>query len=131
MSIAAALMALASSEIAPALVTGAASIGTSLISGGLQSRILKEGEEKEYAKWREELALTKEAQKKQDVLTRRQLSESRRQFNISTGLQREQLGMQKESMARQTFQNRVSMFSSLLNSNEQLKNLFVNRLSTL
>lgn len=118
-------------SIAEKLLEGFFDVGTSLITGGIQSHILKEGQEEDRKKWATELKLKTAADKKSEKIVKEQLTESKRQFDLSYDLSKERLDVERGQVAQNSFRNQVSNLTNILNKNEQLKNLFVNRLSVL
>ena len=103
----------ATALIASSIIAGAFGIGTSAIGGGMQSKILKEGQ-------RESRRLHEEG-----------LEETKRQFDLSYGLKKRELGMTQEALARKSFKDQVSRLTGILDKNESLRNLYINRLAGL
>lgn len=104
---------------------------TTLVGSSQQSKILQRGEEAEKEIYLGQMAETRAARKAQERLQQKQLGESKRQFDLSYGLRQEELGLQKEGLARESFQNRMSYLTSILDKNEGLQSLYTNRLAGL
>lgn len=118
-------------SIAAEIIKGIFNVGSSMITGKTQSDILDIGQEEDREKWRTELEYAKKQNKKSEAITRKQLAENKRQFDLSYDLSREGLAMQRESIARDSFRDQVSRLTGVLEKNEQLKNLYTNRLAGL
>ena len=112
------------SAIAAAILTGLGVGLTGYFSGKMQSDILKEGQEESRQVRLEDIRESRKARKSAEELTREQIAEGRRQFDLS-------YGMSQEAMARNSFRDQVSRFTGILDKNESLKNLFINRLAGL
>ena len=106
-------------------------VGTTLYSSSKQSELIEAGEESERRMYEGQMAESRAARKAQEKLSRQQLRENKRQFDLSYGLKEEELGLAKEKIARDSFQNRMSYLTSILDKNESLKTLYTNRLSGL
>lgn len=106
-------------------------VGTTLYSSSKQSELIEAGEESERRMYEGQMAESRAARKAQEKLSRQQLKENKRQFDLSYGLKEEELGLAKEKIARDSFQNRMSYLTSILDKNESLKTLYTNRLSGL
>lgn len=110
--------------IAASIISGIIGAATSSSSAKAQSKVLKEGQDESR------------------ILNEKQMKESKRQFNTQMAFGREQfeegkkqfdetMATNKEQTAYQRFQNRFDRFGQLMNQNENLKNLFINRISGL
>lgn len=109
----------------------AVGIGTTVYTASEQSRLLKEGEAAEKEIYTSQLTESRAARKAQEKMQQQQLRESKRQFDLSYGLQEEAMGLKKEELARSSFQNRMSYLTSILDKNEGLQSLYTNRLAGL
>lgn len=117
--------------IAAAIIGAIGAIGGSVISGVMQNKALDKGQEESRQMYLTDLSESRATRRTQEKLTRQQMRESKRQFDLSYGLQREQLGMQKQEMASDAFHNQVSRLTQIMGQNEQLKNVYLNRLKGL
>ena len=105
------------STIATEIIRGLIGVGTTLIGGKLQRDIIEEGQEE-----------ARELYERGERTTRKQIREQKRQFDISTGLKERELGMLQEQQARSSFRDQVSRLTQVIDKNEALSNLFINRL---
>ena len=96
-----------------------------------QSDIIKSGEMAEKQIYESQMAESRAARKAQEKLSKQQLREDKRQFDLFYGLKEEELGLAKEKIARDSFQNRMSYLTSILDKNESLQSLVTNRLAGL
>jgi hypothetical protein len=119
------------SMVAAAVITALGSAVVAGISGGLQSKALKEGQEESRRMYYGDLSLQKQQLARQEKLTRDQMKQNDRQFRQSLSLQKEQLGVQKNEYAHNAFRQQTEKLSTVMDKNEQLKNLFMNRLAGL
>lgn len=110
--------------IAAEILEGVFLIGKDIYTGYKQGEILKEGEKKSEKIRLQELA-------ESSRMFSRNLKETKRQFDLSHGLKQEELGMAQEQIARNTFRDQVSRLTSILDKNESLENLYINRLAGL
>jgi 5-bromo-4-chloroindolyl phosphate hydrolysis protein len=125
-------------SIAAAVITGIAGIASTLIGGGLQMRTLKRGEAAAKEQYQGELAesarrfnLEAGLSRQSLSLQRQNLAEEKRQFNESLGLKQTELAMTKNEYARNAFREQVKNLTGILDKNEQLKDLYINRLKGL
>ena len=118
-------------SIAAAVITGIAGIASTLIGGGLQMRTLERGEEAAKEQYRGELAESTRRFNLEAGLTRQNLTEQKRQFNETLGLKQTELAMTKNEYARKAFREQVKNLTGILDKNEQLKDLYINRLKGL
>ncbi|MGW8324064.1 MAG: hypothetical protein ACWGNI_00080 [Desulfobacterales bacterium] len=109
----------------------AVGVGTTIYSASEQSKLLQQGESAEKEIYLGQMAESRAARKAQERLQQKQLSENKRQFNLSYGLQQEQLGLQKEGLARESFQNRMNYLTGILDKNKGLQSLMTNSLAGL
>jgi len=114
-----------------AVISAIASIGGTFLGGHFQNKALEKGESQSRQIYLTELAESRATRKSTEKLTREKLRESKRQYNLSYELQKEELGLKEQKMASETFHQQASKLTQILGKNEQLKNLFHNRLSGL
>lgn len=125
-------------SIAAAVITGIGALASTIIGGSMQMHQINRGEEAAKEQYLGELGESKRRfgietglQRQSLALQSRSLSEQRRQFNESLGLKKEELATAKNEYARKAFRDQFSMLTNILDKNEQLKNLYINRLSGL
>ena len=118
-------------SIAAAIIAGLAGITTTLITGKMQSDILEEGQVESRQIRLEDIGEARKTRKAQEKLTREGLKEGRRQFDLSYGLQKETVGMQREQYARESFRDQVSRLTKIVDKNKNLENILINRMAGL
>ena len=117
--------------IAEAVITALGGAVTSMVSGLVQNRILGEGQAESRKMYVKDLMLRSKELAAQEKLTRDQMRQSQRQFSASLALQKEQLGLEKDQIARKGFHDQATTLTGILDKNEQLKTLYFNRLAAL
>lgn len=105
-----------------------AGIGTAIGTGIANKRALDRGQEESKEMYLGELAEGRATRRAQERLKKSELKEYRRQFDLSYGLKQEELGMKRQEMASNAFHDQVSRLQNILGKNEQLKNVYMNRL---
>ena len=124
--------------IAAEIIKGIVGVGTTLLSGYMQSEALEEGQdearwlnEQQMAEARSARLANEKLSKAQLRLQKKQLTENTRLSEAQLALNREELGIQREGIARTSFRDQYSRLTSILEGNEQLKSLYINRLKGL
>lgn len=117
--------------IAEVVITGISAIASTLLSGAMQSNIIDRGEAASKDQYLGELSESRRRFNVETGLSRQQLSEQKRQFNKSFDLKREELDMTKNEYARNAFRDQVKNLTNYLDKDEALKNLYINRLNGL
>lgn len=123
-------MGFASDLILELVKTGIQS-STQIYSGVAQTKALESGEAKAEKQYLGDLAQRRSEIATQTKLTKDQMRENRRQFDLSYGLQKEQIGVVKNEYGRNVFRDQVTNLTGILDKNESLKNLYINRLKSL
>lgn len=125
-------------SVAAAIITGITSIAGPIIGGIFQSKQLDKGEAASKKQYLGELAENRRRFDTETGLARENLSlsrknaaESKRQFDLSYGLKKDELDMTKGQVARDVFRDQVTNLTGILDKNEALKNLYINRLNGL
>jgi hypothetical protein len=124
-------MAVATGAVAGAAIGAGGGIAATLIGGIIQSRTLRRGEE---AAKEQSLLDLRQRNRELSVSNKqfnRSLAETKRQFDLSAELKKEELAVTKNEYAHNAFRERVKSLTGILDKNEQLKNLYINRLSGL
>lgn len=126
------------SGIAAAIISGIVGIVTSHISGQQQEEILESGQEEARLLNERQMTEARSARLSSEKLSRAQLRLQKKQLEENTrlneenlALSREELGLQREGIARTNFRDQYSRLTSILEGNEQLKSLYINRLKGL
>jgi len=117
--------------ISIAVMQALGGIITSVVSGGIQSGILKSGEKESKKMYLSDLLQRNKELAAADKLTRDQMKQSDRQFKANLALNKEQIGLEKEQMARASLKDYASRLTGVLDKNENLKTLYINRLAGL
>ena len=117
--------------ISTAVIQALGGIITSVVSGGIQSGILKSGEKESKRMYLSDLLQRNKELAAADKLTRDQMKQSDRQFKANLALNKEQIGLEKEQMARASLKDYASRLTGVLDKNENLKTLYINRLAGL
>ena len=112
-------------------IISALTAGTALYSAYQQSKILEEGQDESRRMFYADLARQKQSDKSREKLAKEQLITSRKQFKDTMAFNREQLGVQKSEYAHGALRNVAQKLTGIMGKNEQLKNLYINRLSGL
>lgn len=114
--------------IAAAIISGLIGIGTTVIGGKMQKQAIEEGQREARGLRLEDIEEQRKRDLRSERLTLRQIGEQKRQFDISTRLKEQELGMLQEKQARTSFRDQVSRLTQVIDKNEALNNLFINRL---
>jgi len=117
--------------LAAAIISAIGAIGGSIATGFAQKKALDRGEKASRQIYQTELAESRAERISSEKLSRAQLAEQKRQFNVSAGIQKQALGLELQGMASDAFHNQVSRLTQILNKNENLKNLYVGRVNGL
>ena len=119
------------SAIAAEIILGLVEAGASLISSGIQSKQINDSQKEARELNEMQMAETKAARLANERLGRAQLALQSRQLAENTRLTEKQLGIEQELNARKSFRDQVTRLTSILESNEGLKSLYINRLRSL
>jgi cytochrome c biogenesis factor len=124
--------------IAAAIISGIVGIVTSHISGQQQEKILESGQEearllneRQMTEARSARLANERLSKSQLRLQSKQLAENTRLSEARLALNKEALGLEREGIARTSLRDQYSRLTSILEGNEQLKSLYINRLKGL
>lgn len=110
--------------IAASVITGIINIGTSLFSTKKQTEALDEGQREASALSEKQEKQRQKEFKQQSAFAREQLTENKRQFDESMYVNREQTAYNR-------YKDRAAEFGNTLAQNENLKDLFINRIAGL
>lgn len=119
------------SAIAALVIEGLIGVGTALISGSAQKNALNKGEALSREQYAGELAQRNRELAQQKSLTMANIRENRRQFNESLMLNKEQLAATKNEYAHNAFREHATSLTGILDKNESLKSLYLNRMKGL
>lgn len=117
--------------IASEIILGLVEVGGSLLGSYLQSETLSESQEEARRLNQQQIGLQVQQMKSQEKISKEQLRLQKKQLAEQTRLTEEQLAMQQEQNARQSFRDQVSRLTTIVDKNENLKNLYLNRLKGL
>lgn len=119
------------SAIAAAVISGIVAIGSQLISGVAQSKAIDASQEEARSLSERQIAEDAATRKSNNRLSRQQLRQNQKQFDASLGFEREKLGVSRDLNARKSFRDQYSQLTQILDKNEELKSMYVNRLASL
>lgn len=117
--------------IASEIILGLVNAGASLLTGYMQNETLDEGQREARILNERQINLQAAQNKTSEKLQMEQLKLQKKQLKENTRLTEKQMGIQQEQYARQNFRDQVSRLTSILEGNENLKSLYINRLSSL
>ena len=118
-------------SIAAAVIMGIGTVITSLVSGKMQSDALSSGQDEARTLNQNEIAQRNRELKTSEKLTRDQMRQNKKQFEAELALSKEGLAETKNVNARNAFREQYSSLTSILDKNENLKNIFTNRMKAL
>jgi len=117
--------------IAASIILGLVEAGTALFSGYQQREIMKESQDEARELNERQIEENRETRESQERIQKRSLALQRKQLRENTRLREEELGMLQEQNARKSFRDQVTRLTSILEGNEGLKSLYINRLKGL
>ena len=117
--------------IASAVITALGSVATSLIGGYLQTQQLEEGEAASKEQYLGEMAESRRRFSQELALSNARTREQKREFDLSYGLNKKQIQAQQNQTAHEAVRNQYSTLTSILDKNENLKSLYLDRLKGL
>lgn len=125
-------------SIAAAVISGLVSIGSQIIGGVSQSEALDKSQKEARRLNNRQMAEGTEARKAEEKLAKSHLLQNQKQFesNLAFGkeeleFEKQKLGVSQELNARKSFRDQYSQLTQILDKNEGLKNLYINRLASL
>lgn len=125
-------------SIAATIIDGIVDLTTGIISGVQSSRQISSAQKEARELNERQMAESKAARLANERLSAmqlgiqsKQLTENTRLTEAQLALNREELGLQREGIARTSFRDQYSRLTSILEGNEQLKSLYINRLKGL
>ena len=125
-------------SIAATVIEGIVNLTTGIISGVQSSRQIssaqkeaRELNERQIAESRAARLANERLSAMQLGIQSKQLSENTRLSEAQLALNREALGLEREGIARTSLGDQYSRLTSILEGNEQLKSLYINRLKGL
>ena len=121
-------------SIAATVINGLVNLTTGIISGVQSSRQISAAQEEARKLNESQMAENKAARLANERLSAmqiglqsKQLKENTRLTEAQLALNREELGLQREQIARGSLRDHYSRLTSILEGNEQLKSLYINR----
>ena len=114
-------------SVAAAVITALGTLAVTGVSGYLQSEELDKGEAASKSQYLGELAQRNKELAASEKMRRAELAESKRQAKVAEGLKKEELAMTQNEYAHSAFRDRVKNLTGILDKNEQLKTLYIDR----
>jgi hypothetical protein len=113
------------------IILGLVEAGTTLLGSYWQNEAIDESQEEARLLNERQIAESIATRKSQEKISKEQLRLQKKQLAESTRLTEKQLAMEQEQVAHTRFRDQVSRLTSVLEGNENLKNLYINRLKSL
>jgi protein subunit release factor B len=117
--------------IATAIIDALTTVGTTIYSTVSQTSQLDKGQAEQRKMYYGDLSQRRKELAAQEKLARDTMAQNQENFEQTMSLQREQLNTTKNEYAHNAFREQSKKMTDLFSQNEQLKNLYLNRLSSL